>query len=216
MLRGGSCKPVQNLLEIEAMADIDWELAGKITWCLCIGAWALIRWIPNRRARKVKIAKTSRSPSERFSMAASTAGLGIIPALWVFTGLLDRFDHSMHPALLAAGTLLFALSLRLFRITHKALGAMWSHSLDLRQDHRLVTTGIYERLRHPMYSAFWLWAVAQPFLLANWIGGFAGIIGFGTLYFLRIGQEEAMMEGRFGEEYRDYRKRTARIIPGIH
>jgi protein-S-isoprenylcysteine O-methyltransferase Ste14 len=93
---------------------------------------------------------------------------------------------------------------------------MWSHSLDLRKDHKLVMTGIYEKLRHPMYSAFWLWALAQPFLLANWIAGFSGLVGFGTLYFLRIGEEEAMMEERFGEEYRTYRKRTARIIPGIY
>ena len=93
---------------------------------------------------------------------------------------------------------------------------MWSVSLDLREDHKLVTTGIYEKVRHPMYSAFWLWAVAQPFLLSNWIAGFSGIVGFGTLYLLRLGQEERMMEGEFGQEYRDYCKRTKRIIPGIY
>ena len=196
--------------------EIDWVLAGKIVWGLCLVAWALIRWIPNRRARKVKIAKASRTPIERFSMAASTTGLGIIPAIWVFTGFPSAFDHTMHPVPLLIGLALFGVSLRLFRVTHKALGAMWSHSLDLRENHRLVSTGIYERLRHPMYSAFWLWALAQPFLLANWVAGLAGIVGFGTLYFLRVGQEERMMEERFGEEYRTYRSRTHRIIPGIH
>jgi protein-S-isoprenylcysteine O-methyltransferase Ste14 len=196
--------------------EIDWVLAVKIVWGLCLVAWALIRWIPNRRARKVKIAKASRTPIERFSMAASTTGLGIIPAIWVFTGFPSALDHTMHPVLLLIGLVLFGVSLRLFRVTHKALGAMWSHSLDLRENHRLVSTGIYKRLRHPMYSAFWLWALAQPFLLANWIAGLAGIIGFGTLYFLRVGQEERMMEERFGEEYRAYRNRTHRIIPGIH
>jgi len=196
--------------------EIDWVLAGKIVWGLCLVAWALIRWIPNRRARKVKIAKASRTPIERFSMAASTTGLGIIPAIWVFTGFPSAFDHTMHPVPLLIGLALFGVSLRLFRVTHKALGAMWSHSLDLRENHRLVSTGIYERLRHPMYSAFWLWALAQPFLLANWVAGLAGIVGFGTLYFLRVGQEERMMEERFGEEYRAYRSRTHRIIPGVH
>ena len=44
-----------------------------------------------------------------------------------------------------------------------------------------------------MYSAFWLWAVAQAVLLPNWAAGFAGIVGFGTLFFLRVGKEEAMM-----------------------
>ena len=38
----------------------------------------------------------------------------------------------------------------------------------------LVTNGIYRRIRHPMYSAFWLWAIAQALLLPNWIAGPAG------------------------------------------
>jgi protein-S-isoprenylcysteine O-methyltransferase Ste14 len=198
------------------MMYIDWEFAGKLVWCLFLVGWALIRWVPNKRARKVKIAKTSRTPVERFSMAASTTGLGIIPAIWVFTGFPESLDHAAHPLLLLIGIVIFALSLRLFRITHKALGAMWSHSLDLRENHKLVTSGIYERLRHPMYSAFWLWALAQPFLLSNWLAGFSGIVGFGTLYFLRVGQEEAMMQERFGDEYRAYRERTSRIIPGVY
>ncbi|MEY9820254.1 hypothetical protein ABIF75_003900 [Bradyrhizobium japonicum] len=36
------------------------------------------------------------------------------------------------------------------------------------------------RVRHPMYSAFWLWAIAQA-LLPNWIAGFAGPAGFADL-----------------------------------
>lgn len=196
--------------------QIDWELAGKILWCLFLAAWALIRWIPNRRARKTKIVKTTRTPSERLAMALSTTGLGIVPAIWVFTGFPEATDRATHPLVVLAGVLVFALSLRLFRITHKALGRMWSHSLDLREDHKLVTTGIYEKIRHPMYTAFWLWALAQPFLLANWVAGFAGIVGFGSLYFLRVGQEEAMMEERFGEDYRAYRARTARLVPGVY
>lgn len=195
--------------------DIDWELAGMVIWGLCMAVWAVIRWVPNRRSRKVKIAVTSRTPIERFSMVVSTLGLGIVPAVWVFSGFPQAFDRPTNPLIVIIGLVLFAGSLRLFRITHKALGAMWSHSLDLREDHRLVTSGIYEKVRHPMYSAFWLWALAQPFLLSNWIAGFAGIAGFGTLYLLRVGQEEAMMEERFGQEYRDYCKRTGRVIPRL-
>lgn len=197
-------------------SDDIWTMVGAVIWCAGIVAWAALRWIPNRRSRRVRITTTSRTPSERFSMIMSSAGLGIVPAAWVFSGWPSALDHAAHPLLVAVGLALFAVSLRLFRVTHKALGAMWSHSLDLRENHRLVTAGIYARLRHPMYTAFWLWALAQPFLLANWLAGFAGIVGFGTLYFLRVGQEERMMEERFGQEYRDYCARTRRILPGIH
>ncbi len=147
---------------------------------------------------------------------SSWTGFWVVPLIWIFSGELATYDHPTSWILILIGAILIAWSMVLFRVTHKALGAMWSFSLDLREGHKLVTSGIYEKVRHPMYSAFWLWAVAQPFLLSNWIAGFSGIIGFGTLYFLRVGQEEKMMEEEFGDQYRDYCQRTKRIIPGIY
>jgi protein-S-isoprenylcysteine O-methyltransferase Ste14 len=53
-------------------------------------------------------------------------------------------------------------------------------------------------------------------LLPNWIVGFAGIAGFGLLYFGRVKLEEKMMLESFGDEYRAYMARTYRLIPGIY
>jgi protein-S-isoprenylcysteine O-methyltransferase Ste14 len=105
--------------------------------------------------------------------------------------------------------------LRIFWLTHQALGQFWSVSLDLKDKHRLVTHGIYHRLRHPMYTGFWLMALGQALLLANWIAGLAGLFGFAFLFFTRIGPEERLMESEFGQEYRDYCQRTWRIIPHV-
>jgi protein-S-isoprenylcysteine O-methyltransferase Ste14 len=66
-----------------------------------------------------------------------------------------------------------------------------------------------------MYTAFWLWTLAQAILLPNWIAGFAGILGFGTLYLIRVGREEEMLLETFGDEYRDYMRRTGRVIPRL-
>jgi protein-S-isoprenylcysteine O-methyltransferase Ste14 len=113
------------------------------------------------------------------------------------------------------GAAVMVLALVLFRKTHKALGKMWSVSLDIREKHELVTSGIYRRLRHPMYTAFWTMALAQALLVPNVVAGLAGLVGFGTLFFFRIGPEERMMEETFGDAYRNYRQKTARIIPGV-
>jgi len=153
---------------------------------------------------------------ERLAMVLSSFGLGYIPAVWIFTNFLDGFDYTPNVILFAIGALILLFTLRLFRLTHKALGRMWSHSLDLREGHKLVTSGIYERVRHPMYTAFWAWGLGAAFLLPNWIAGFSGLIGFGSLFFLRVGEEERMMQQEFGDEYDSYMKRTKRIIPGIY
>jgi protein-S-isoprenylcysteine O-methyltransferase Ste14 len=88
-------------------------------------------------------------------------------------------------------------------------------SLDVREDHQLITDGIYRKIRHPMYSAFWLWAVAQALLLPNGVAGFAGFVGFKILFFGRIAQEERMMLEAFGSRYHEFMARTYRVIPLI-
>lgn len=67
-----------------------------------------------------------------------------------------------------------------------------------------------------MYTAFWLMALTQALLLPNYIAGLSGLAGFGFLFFSRIGAEEQMMEEAFGEEYRQYRARTWRVLPLVY
>jgi len=103
----------------------------------------------------------------------------------------------------------------LFFHTHRTLGRFWSVTLEIRQNHGLLTDGIYSWVRHPMYSAYFLWALSQALLLPNWIAGPAGLVGFGTLFAFRVRREEHMMLQTFGDAYAAYAARTKRIIPGV-
>ncbi len=57
-------------------------------------------------------------------------------------------------------------------------------TLQLRENQRLITSGIYSRFRHPMYSAMFLLGLGQALVLPNWFAGPAYLIGFGVLYAL--------------------------------
>ena len=58
--------------------------------------------------------------------------------------------------------------------------------------------------------------VAQILLLPNWVAGPAGLIGIGVLFFYRVGREESLMTETFGDQYRAYMRRTARIVPWLY
>jgi protein-S-isoprenylcysteine O-methyltransferase Ste14 len=107
----------------------------------------------------------------------------------------------------------FGSALILLWRTHVDLGCNWSESLELRASHQLITTGVYSYVRHPMYASIWLWGLAQALLLHNFIAGFAQLVLFAPLYFIRVPREERMMLDRFGASYASYMKRTGRILP---
>lgn len=189
-------------------------VAKAIYLILAIG-WYVIRIPHERRSRRTPISRTARGIRERILLSISFTGLGILPFSYVAFGFPRFAKYAFQPSLAWAGAVVAAAALLLFYLTHRALGRNWSVSLDVRESHKLVTDGIYTYVRHPMYSAFWLWAIAQALLLPNWIAGPAGLIGFGTLYFCRVGAEERLMSEAFGDQYRDYMKRTGRVIPRL-
>lgn len=189
---------------------------AKAVVVLTMVAWYIIRRRHARRSRGTPIARSARGSRETTLLLISLSGLGFLPLIYAFTGFPAFADYPFQPALAWLGLGFAIAALVMFRLTHKALGRNWSVSLEVRENHQLITAGVYRHVRHPMYTAFWLWAVAQALLLPNWIAGFAGIIGFGTLYFGRIAREEQMMLDSFGDEYRAYMQRTYCIIPYVY
>ena len=190
--------------------------AAKWTFLSGLIAWTIVRYPFLRRAWKDPVASSLRGAREQFLLFVATAGLGGIPVLYIATGFPRAADHCFSAKLAWLGTAVFLLAIWLFYRAHHDLGRNFSDSLDLRVDHALVTTGIYRTVRHPMYLAFWLWSLAQILLLPNWVAGFAGLAGFAALYFGRLDREEQMMLDRFGDDYRRYASRTARMVPWIY
>lgn len=188
---------------------------AKVIWALCAIAWYILRYPHERRARKTAVSRSRRDIREIVLLSISLTGLGILPGAYVATGFDGFADYTFSPVQGWIGMAIFAFALYLFYLTHRDLGRNWSVSLEVRDQHRLITGGIYRHVRHPMYTAFFLWAVAQAFLLPNWIAGPAGLVGFGTLFLFRVFREEQMMLETFGEEYRVYSSRTKRIVPWI-
>jgi protein-S-isoprenylcysteine O-methyltransferase Ste14 len=150
---------------------------------------------------------------ERVLFSAIYVGMVILPLIYVFSPWLSLADY--RPSFWAGylGAVSFTISLWLLWRSHHDLGKNWSPTLEIREGHTFVSSGIYQKIRHPMYTAFWFWSAAQALLLPNLVAGSGGIIAFGITYILRVSQEEQMMIEQFGEEYEAYMQRTKRLIP---
>jgi protein-S-isoprenylcysteine O-methyltransferase Ste14 len=189
---------------------------AKAVWVFGVVAWFVVRWPYQMKARRTPVARSAGGLHDRILLTISFAGLGIIPGIYVATGAPQFAEYAFSPLQGILGVLLMAGALILFRVTHKQLGRNWSVTLDTRKTHKLVDTGIYAHVRHPMYSAFWLLALAQAALLPNWFAGLAGPVAWSTLFFLRVGREEKLMIDTFGEQYRRYMERTKRVLPWVY
>ena len=124
----------------------------------------------------------------------------------------QKLDFPLPFWLRWAGVALGLASLALWTWTHVVLGTLWSPQLQLRTNHRLVTSGPYSQIRHPMYVAIWVWAMSLGLVIANWIPIiFTALVV--VLFVARVPHEEQMMLERFGDEYREYMKSTERFLP---
>jgi protein-S-isoprenylcysteine O-methyltransferase Ste14 len=103
--------------------------------------------------------------------------------------------------------------------SHRTLGKNWVHALDAetflqRNDQALVTDGPYRYVRNPIYLGSFVFIVALGVLAANWLLLVPALFLVALIH-RQIANEEAMLLERFGAAYREYCKRTPRLVPGI-
>jgi protein-S-isoprenylcysteine O-methyltransferase Ste14 len=125
---------------------------------------------------------------------------------------IEAFSFPLPVWLRWAGFGLGVFSVIFWTWTQIHLDTQWSAQLQLRQEHHLVTTGPYARIRHPLYFAMFGWAAALGLLTANWIFVALVVLSIaGTV--ARVPKEEQMMLEAFGDEYKAYMQRTGRFFP---
>jgi protein-S-isoprenylcysteine O-methyltransferase Ste14 len=107
------------------------------------------------------------------------------------------------------------LGFGLLQWSQLALGQNWSDTPRITKRQELVTAGPYRRMRHPIYTAFLLILGSSLLIAANWFVGGAWIGMAAVDIQGRIRYEEEKMLSRFGEEYRNYARRTGGLLPRL-
>ena len=95
------------------------------------------------------------------------------------------------------------------------LGRNWSGYVTYKEGQTLVTTGPYRYVRHPIYTSMILMFIGTILYYGSLIISVIFVI-LAINFILRTRKEEEIMIKLFGERYKEYMKRTKRLIPLIY
>ncbi|KAI0542235.1 Isoprenylcysteine carboxyl methyltransferase family-domain-containing protein [Xylaria digitata] len=119
--------------------------------------------------------------------------------------------------LLLVGFILVFLGQATRSLAMAQAGPSFNHTIQRKKkdDHDLVTTGVYSFLRHPSYFGFFYWGVGTQVVLGNPICFVGYMMVLWRFFASRIRSEESDLVRFFGDDYTDYKKRVGTGIPFI-
>ena len=103
-------------------------------------------------------------------------------------------------------------SVALVAWTHRELGRQYSAEIAIQEEHALVTTGPYARTRHPMYTALNAFSFSMALTTSNLLILVFAVLVIVPFPWIARAEERVLLE-TFGEEYREYMRRTGRFFP---
>lgn len=190
-------------------------LALKIIFTIGVVMSVVIRVPYQRETQNNIIIDDCKTPEEKIILLLISVGMLLLPFTYVLSPWLNFANYRLPLWANILGSVTLAIALWLFWRSHDDLGKNWSPTLQIREGQTLVTNGVYQVIRHPMYTSAFLLCIAQALLLPNWIAGLAGLISFCIAFIARIGKEEQMLLDPFDDEYQAYRQRTKRLVPYV-
>jgi len=182
-----------------------WQ-ADLFLWYVFVAYWTISAW-------RVKRSKAV----EKFGDRLAT----ILPMVVVFLLLFEdalrigplrwRFVPA-RPWVSWGGVCLTGLGIAAAIWARYCLGQYWSARVTLKQEHRLIQSGPYAYVRHPIYSGMLVAAIGTALVVGEWRGVLAITLMQAT-HARKAAREEALLAGEFGKEYEEYRRHTGALFP---
>lgn len=97
-------------------------------------------------------------------------------------------------------------------LARRTLAENWSGAVALKEDHKLITMGLYHYVRHPIYAGMLLMILGTA-LFVGTLGAFIGFLIVLLGIWLKLKEEEALLAEHFPDEYSSYKNHTKMLIP---
>jgi protein-S-isoprenylcysteine O-methyltransferase Ste14 len=181
-----------------------------LTWFVFAGTFLL-------RKKPAGAKDATRAPKSLIGIALQGLSFGLIwtfrrsPFLSPFVD--DRFVLNVIFQILA---IFLALgSVWMANSAIRELGKQWSLEARLIEDHKLITSGVYQIVRHPIYAAMFGMLIATALTLSHWLITIIAVVVFLAGTKVRTFSEEKLLRDAFPEDYKNYAAQVAGFIPFV-
>lgn len=186
-----------------------WLLMGILFVPMFLAGLVMLRRSPELLRRRLN---AKEEQSEQKTVIALSALMFL--AAFVLAGLNHRFSWIVLPDWVSwAAAAVFLLAYALYAEVLRE-NAYLSRTIEVQEGQKVVDTGLYGVVRHPMYAVTLLLFLAMPLVLGS-LPSFAVSLAYPAIIARRIRNEEQVLEAGL-EGYAVYKQRVRyRLIPGI-
>src|ERR1043166_9092118 len=167
------------------------------------------------RKRTTSSPDTRREPMSWFGLILQGFGLAIVGTIRrkPFASPFIDEQFAINIALQTVSIVLAILSAWPVSAAIRELGKQWSLQARLIEGHKLVTTGVYSIVRHPIYTSLLGMLLAGGVASSHWIGLLSGLIVFLSGTKIRTNIEETLLRDAFGDEFEGWKIKVPGLIP---
>jgi len=141
-----------------------------------------------------------------------TTGIGLLVFLQVIGVEILPIEENI--LVQSVGLLLVLVGFAVSMEGRRILGNNWAHAAEyqIKKNHELVTASIYNYIRHPIYSGYFISLVGIELILSSFLSIVFVILAIPIMNMQAVNEEKILTE-HFGQKYSTYKKRTSRFIP---
>jgi protein-S-isoprenylcysteine O-methyltransferase Ste14 len=181
-----------------------------ICWFIFAGTFLL-------RKKSASAADKTSAPRSLLGIVLQGLGFGMVWGLHrtpLFSPLIDS-QYVLNIVFQVIAVVLAAGSVWIANSAIRELGKQWSLQARLIEGHKLVTGGVYQIVRHPIYTAMLGKLLATGIIISHWLVVLIAVVIFiiGTL--IRTRSEEKLLRDAFGKDYEEWAARVPGFIPFV-
>jgi protein-S-isoprenylcysteine O-methyltransferase Ste14 len=188
------------------------ELAQAVFW-ISFAVWGAIELFMLVRSRIQLPSRSGIDPSQVLLLGSMLAGVALGAYAADHVGELGLPGGGWWPVITGLAVLWLGVGFRVWAV--QTLGRFFQYTVVVQPEQRVIEEGPYRRIRHPSYTGLVLGMLGLGIALDNALAIAACALLPLLAFTLRLMGEEKALSRELGEPYRDYMRRTHRLIPGV-